>query len=1724
MIISKTTRTIKRLGVALSVAAAIAVSIYFYDSVSSVKTDAPISEVETGYSDFLINHPFREAMKMSKEDRKANGLPPNAYFEQEYLYSANPELLRPTPEKLFEIQEELLRNSEMKAAPGDVSNAWVERGPNNVGGRTRALMFAPGSTTTVFAGGVSGGLWKNNDITSAATQWQQVTGVPGNLSVTCITVDPNNSDNMWIGTGEVYTFSSIGNGIYRSTDGGDTWQSVFTGGASLNNRIAYVQDIIAIDNNGTTEVFFGAGSTIYGDTVTGPYDFPGINAIGLYKSTDGTTFNLQTDAVLQTGGTRYSPNNFDIGADGTLWMGTRNNAFGNGGGFIFSYDGNTWTNERDLGTDGRIEVAASKQDANKIYLLAEDQVDGANPVKIFRTTDAFLTAPTSLAQPNDVDNGIPASDFTRGQSFYDLLLGVDPLEDDIVYVGGIDLFKSTNSGNSWTQISKWSNNNNLAALNVPLIHADQHGIAFAVETGATTGRILFGNDGGVAYTSNGGGDNAHRNNGYNVTQFYKADINQDIAIDKLIAGAQDNGVQFLDGTPESPSPSVEIASGDGCWVFIDEQSQFMLGSFVFNSYSYHNMAGVNLGTLPAPLDPAGNGTTDRLGGAGDFVNQCGLDSDANILFTNGTVGANYQIFRYIIDPSVPSVTSDIIDDGLINHIPTFFMASPYTTDRVLVGTAVGRVLVIDNASTGAPTYASLGNPGGVTGAISDIRYGATENDILVTFHNYGVNNIWYSADAGVTWVSKEGNLPDLPVKAILQSPLDPDEVIVGTDLGIWKTSDWSNVNPVWTQSQNGMSDVKVTSLELRAADNTIVASTYGRGVFTGTFEPTGSICPSNGTTTSDIGITNVSIGDIDNSDGPDKNVGYEDFTLISTTAVVGATCDLSVSVNTDGNNTVEVRVWVDWNNNLDFDDPGEEYDLGTATNVGDALTDASPFALTIPDGTIPGSKRMRVSAKNGSAPTACEIDFDGEVEDYTLIVADYCPLSGNDISEEYIGNVTIGTINNTSTTDGTGYFDYTSPTVAATDIEIGSTPQISVLKVWPTPATYNEAVTVWIDYNQDGDFEDDGETVVLDGASTITPVDTNFSAPVPNDAKLGNTRMRVSLQYSNTAGTTFNTSCGTYNFGETEDYTVNIVAATACSQTRTYNGTWAGGAPTSNEKAVFASNYNTATASIDACEIEVQAGVTVTVSAATYLKAEGNIAVNGTLIVEHEGSVVQVDDAATVTKGAGAVIEVRKTTLSMKPRDFMFAGTPMTGETRDGVYGNVVDAATSTNDQAFRVIYLNPELFEEDPAVANYAPYMGAETFLSVDNTFLGNHTTNEPIVPGEGLVIYPQHSFTADGITTTYDFTYNQGTLNNGVITFPINYNGATEDNFNLLSNPYASAIDIVELMDINPMITEVYFWEHATTPNNSVPGYLGSNPDMMDFSMRNLTTGMAAPNRPGSTPSQYIASGQGFAIKALQAASGTTEVTFNNAMRVTGNNNQYRNTENKELLWLKISSGNYDLNSTAAVGFLPEATAGIDPGYDSKRMATPISIYTSLKSGEQLGIQGREPFDDEMVIPVGVATALENLQFYTIGLDSFEGTKMTETPVYLIDLQKGIYTNLKEQAYTFSTATGNDAERFVITFREPESLGVAEQGSFENSIQLFPNPAKDIVTIAFNGPEELRSAKIVDVQGKLVKRVDLSNFSAQRVLNVSDLATGIYFVEISGVSSATVKKLIVK
>ena len=808
-----------------------------------------IDQIREKYQQFIVNHPFRERMKLPKAQRKAMGLPPNAFNEQEWLYTADPNLGRPTPEVVLDLQKTLDRQLEEGRVPGDgLDNQWVERGPNNVGGRTRVLQFAPGSTTKVFAGAVSGGLWVNNDITNATSSWTQVSGVPSNMAVTCMTIDPQNSNIMYIGTGEVYTWGAVnGNGVYKSIDGGVTWRLIFgtSIGAGIADQLTYIQDIIAWVNpsTGLTEIYFGADAMFYSEAV-GATQWLGVNTIGLWKSTDGLNFAKFTNVALQTTATTYcAPNTFTIDANGDLFMGTKRSAYGTGGGRIYKCtNGTNWTLVRTLTANGRVQLVASKTTVGRMYALCENYATGLPVIR--RSTDAFATVDTNVPLPVSSGNQPPpATDFCRDQAFYDLMIGMNPTNDSEVYVGGIEIFKNTNAfkaspvAGDWTQLTDWTvnptANGNATANSLDGVHSDHHVMAFCP---SQTSRVVFGCDGGVYYSNNSGTSIGERNKDYNVTQVYKGSIDQSTAGNKMLGGLQDNGSQLV-SNPATTGAGNEVYGGDGCWEFIDKQQQYMVVSYVYNTYIYCTYAGVATAYI----------ANDNGGSDGDFVNQCGLDSNSNILYANGTSGTTYRIYRYAINPSTGATTTTTLTDASINAIPTYFEPSPYTTNRIMVGLSNGRLIRMNSANAATPTYVTLTTP--FTGAISDIKYGNSENDLFVTIHNYGVTSVWYSADGGANWANKEGDLPNIPVKCILQNPNATNEVIIGTELGIWYTVNFNAATPTWRRANAGMKDCKVLSLDYRAADKTILAATFGRGMWTGQFWQCGDLTTSwNGST------------------------------------------------------------------------------------------------------------------------------------------------------------------------------------------------------------------------------------------------------------------------------------------------------------------------------------------------------------------------------------------------------------------------------------------------------------------------------------------------------------------------------------------------------------------------------------------------------------------------------------------------------------------------------------------------------------------------------------------------------------------------------------------------------------------------------------------------------------------------------------------------------------
>ncbi|WP_432411641.1 S8 family serine peptidase [Rasiella sp. SM2506] len=555
--------------------------------------------------------------------------------------------------------------------------------------------------------------------------------------------------------------------------------------------------------------------------------------------------------------------------------------------------------------------------------------------------------------------------------------------------------------------------------------------------------------------------------------------------------------------------------------------------------------------------------------------------------------------------------------------------------------------------------------------------------------------------------------------------------------------------------------------------------------------------------------------------------------------------------------------------------------------------------------------------------------------------------------------------------------------------------------------------------------------------------------------------------------------------------------------TKTWNGSiWSpAGAPSASNAVIINGTYNTSSGNIEACELTIN-GV-VTVRANEYLNVQGNITVNGTLHVEHQGSVVQVVPTAIVTKDVAGTINVNITTPVLQQRAFMVMGSPMDLETRSGVFTN-----------AFLVLDHAPNNF--NPNTHPNIP-QGATNFSDVEGDFWTSYTG--AINPGEGYIVRPQTGY-GDPAGITYDMTYSAGTLNNGLMSRPKIYNNLNSPagTPNIYANPYPSAIDGDKFIQDNGL-NELFFWEHLTPPSVIIPGE-GLKFDMDDVSIRNFGGGVAANNDdPLNIPSNVISTGQGFAIKAI--ANGTIDFT-NNMRLITGNTTLRVNEEEIDRLWLHIESDAYQLANNMMIGFNPLATAEIDNGYDTDRLACSVSIYSQPESGNtRLSIQTREAFRDDMKIPVGFSSILKEETSFTISLSNFEGSNLLDRAIYLYDNELNILTNLKQENYTFRSGLSEQDRRFTVVFEQDEEVLGTNEDSLE-SIAVYPNPTSGTLHIVSTSAP-LEAVKVFDVLGREVANENLDNVQGYQ-LDMSRLKASVYFVEIITPQGTLVKRIVKK
>jgi hypothetical protein len=689
---------------------------------------------------------------------------------------------------------------------------WQERGPDNIGGRSRAIMIDKHDPTgnTVFAASVSGGIFKTTNFTSPSVSWAVVDDHMANLAVTVLVQDKNNLNIMYAGTGEGwFNVDAVkGAGIFKSSDGGVTWTQL-----SSTAQFEYVQDIV-IDNN----------SNVYAA-------LRNLNSTnrGVMRSTNGGTAWTQvlgiplTDLAYTTGRAAdlEVASNGDIYA--TLGIFTRTMVLKSS----FAVNGantgaaGTWIDITPSHSNitFRGEIAIAPSNPQKLYLMMQDSA--TDKVLNFYTSSNGGTnwTSTNVTSGSPLDQAL--NNGSSSQTWYDLICAVDSTNANIVVVGGIELAKSTDGGASWSALSSSST-----------VHVDQHALVFL-----NSSNLLIGNDGGIYYTANFTSASpgfTQKNNGFNVTQFYGCDFHPTDP-NYFLAGAQDNNTQKF--TTAGINSTTPVVGGDGGIPHIRQTDGVLQIAAATNNTYYRSL---NSGGSFSTLGSVNNGR-------GQFINPSDLDDTNNTLYTGDDIGQYYCITG--LDATPAGTTKSISQMG--DRAVTTVKIDPVATNTIWIGasnveastTSLQPVIIkITNANVTPTVTLTTTIASGNGSYISSIDVDPSNtNNVLVTVSNFGVPSVWQSTNGGTSFTNIEGNLPDMPVLWGLYAPAGAQlsgtasgGIILGTDLGVWTTSAVSGSSTQWIANNSGLANVPVYMIKYRSANTSLVAATHGRGLFTTT--------------------------------------------------------------------------------------------------------------------------------------------------------------------------------------------------------------------------------------------------------------------------------------------------------------------------------------------------------------------------------------------------------------------------------------------------------------------------------------------------------------------------------------------------------------------------------------------------------------------------------------------------------------------------------------------------------------------------------------------------------------------------------------------------------------------------------------------------------------------------------------------------------------------------
>jgi len=654
---------------------------------------------------------------------------------------------------------------------------WISLGPSVIPspgpagyeglGRINNIGYHPTDPNTFYIGAPSGGFWYTTD---GGVNWATSTDTLPTLGVSAIVVDYSNPGTIFIGTGDRDAGDAPGMGVYKSTDAGHTWAPSKTGmgNATIGNMLIHPTNPM---------VMLAAASS------------------GVFRTIDGgaTWTNQRSGNFKDIKFKPGDPNTVYAVADYNFYRSTDN-------GLTF-----TQVTSGLPASAQRAVIAVSAASSSYVYVLYSNGSSGY--LGLYRSTDSGLNFTTRSTTPNILDGSCDGSG-SGGQGWYDLALAVNPTNAEMVFVGGVDCWKSTNGGTTWAICSHW-----YGGCSAPAVHADCHMLSFS----PVNGNLYACNDGGLWASANAGTSWTYHTETMTIGQIYKLGVAQ-TAKNKVINGFQDNGTYTFTG-----SGWLATGGGDGMECAID----YTNAAYTFYTIYYGDL--YRRYNNASEVHIAGNGV-NGITESGAWVTPFVLSkSNHRSMFIgfkniwrapNVLPGATVH-FTKISDNLAGSNGTDM---AVLEH-------SSADSNVLFAARSDSKLFRSDNCLDASPTWLNITSylPSPMT-ATSIATHPTDPNIVYLT----SGTKVYKSTTKGMSWTEITGNLPAVHVSTIAYYKNASEGLYVGTDAGVYYKDSYTNG---WISFSQGLpASARITELEIQydndsVSQDNIKACSYGRGLW-----------------------------------------------------------------------------------------------------------------------------------------------------------------------------------------------------------------------------------------------------------------------------------------------------------------------------------------------------------------------------------------------------------------------------------------------------------------------------------------------------------------------------------------------------------------------------------------------------------------------------------------------------------------------------------------------------------------------------------------------------------------------------------------------------------------------------------------------------------------------------------------------------------------------------